>query len=103
MAWQLVLQFRDRSIEDADEVAELEDALHEMLEGTEALDGHAIGAGARNVFVVTDDPAVTFARLLPFLTRARLDASVGAAFRRDGEDAFTPLWPPGRSDAFSLS
>ncbi len=102
MAWQLILQFRDRAIEDVDEVAQFEDALHEMLEGAEALDGHAIGPAARNVFVVTEDPAVTFARLLPFLARARLDAGMSAAFRREGEDALTPLWPPGR-DAFSLT
>ena len=102
MAWQLILQFRDRSIEDVDEVARFEDALHEVLEVAEALDGHAIEPAARNVFVVTEDPAATFARLLPFLARAGLDASVGAAFRREGADVLTPLWPPGR-DAFSLT
>lgn len=103
MASQLILQFRDRSIEDRDEVAQLEDALCEMLEGAEALDGSSITSAARNIFVVSEDPSATFARLLPFLAGAGLDTSVGAAIRREGEDTLTNLWPPDRHEPFSLS
>jgi hypothetical protein len=99
---RLVLQFRGRAIEDADEVAEVEDALFEMLVDGEALDGHDVAAAARNVYVLTDDPAATFRRFEPFLARAGLADTLVAAFRASAGDAYTILWPTANTAPFSL-
>ena len=102
-ASRLVLQFRGRAIEDADEIAEVEDALFEMLTDGEALDGHDISALARNVYVLTDDPAAAFRRFEPFLARAGLTDGLVAAVRAPASDAYTILWPPAPTAPFSLA
>jgi hypothetical protein len=99
---RLVLQFRGRTIEDADEVAEVEDALFELLVDGEALDGHDVASAARNVYVLTDDPAATFRRFEPFLARAGLAEGLVAAFRAPAGDAYTILWPNVPAAPFSL-
>ena len=76
-SFQLVLQFRGASIQDLDEVLEVEAALFEMLGDGEELAGHDIGERARNIFIATDDPDATFRRLMPFLERAHLLAASG--------------------------
>ena len=81
----------------------VEDALFEMLNDREELEGHAIGSGARNIFIVTDDPDATFRRLTPFLERAGLLTSLIAAARSPSEERYRVLWPHGRPDAFSLT
>ncbi len=101
-ASRLVLQFRGRAIEDADEVAEVEDALFEMLADGEALDGHDIFVAARNVYVLTDDPAGAFRRFEPFLARAGLADGLVAAYRPHAADAYTILWPHAPAAPFSL-
>ena len=100
---QLVLQFRGTAVEDVDEVTEIEDALFEMLEDGEELDGHDVRAGARSIYVLTPSPEATFRRVLPFLARARLLDAVTAAFRPPGAAAFTILWPADRREPFVLA
>ena len=98
---QLVLQFRGTAVEDVDEVTEIEDALFEMLEDGEELDGHDVRAGARNIYILSPSPEATFRRVEPFLARA-LDA-VTAAFRPSGAAAFTIHWPADRREPFALA
>lgn len=100
-SFELVLQFRGRAVEDADEVMEVEDALFEMLRDGEALEGHEIGAAARNICVVTGDAEATFGRLAPFLARARLIDAVIAAARPLPGERYTVLWPRDHPDPFS--
>src|SRR4030095_15139873 len=101
--FQLVLQFRGTSIEDLDELLEVEGALFEMLEDREELAGHEIGTSARTIFIVTDNPDATFRRLTPFLERARLLVPLIGAARPVNEDRYRILWPPDRAAPFSLS
>ncbi len=101
-SFQLVLQFRGASIQDLDEVLEVEGALFEMLGDREELAGHDIGERARNIFIATDDPDATFRRLMPFLERAHLLAHLVAAARPAHEERYRVLWPPDRPDGFSL-
>jgi hypothetical protein len=102
-AYRLVLQFRGATIEDVDELLEVEDALFEMLDDREELAGHDIGASARNIFIVTDDPDATFRRLTPFLERARLLVPLIVAAHPVNEESFRILWPPDRRAGFSLA
>jgi hypothetical protein len=101
-SFQLVLQFRGASIQDVDEVLEVEDALIEMLGDREELAGHDIGERVRNIFIATDDPDATFRRLMPFLERAHLLEHLVAAARPVHAERYRVLWPPDRSDRFSL-
>jgi hypothetical protein len=99
---QLVLQFRSASIEDLDELLEVEDALLTMLEGRDELAGHDIGGSARNIFIATDDADATFGRLKPFLAHAHLLVSLIAAERRVDDERYRILWPRDQRDDFSL-
>jgi len=100
---RLVLQFRGTAVEDGDEVMEIEDALFEMLSDGETLDGHDVGAGARNIYILTTAPEATFRRIEPFLARARLLDAVTAAFRAPASVTFTIVWPAGRREPFALA
>ncbi|MFO1315600.1 MAG: hypothetical protein U1F58_08335 [Burkholderiales bacterium] len=100
---QLVLQFRGSAVEDVDEVTEIEDALFEMLEHGESLDGHDVRAGARNIYILTAAPEATFRRLEPFFARARLLDALTVAFRPPAADTFTILWPADHRKPFALA
>jgi hypothetical protein len=89
----LILQFRGRAVETGDELVEIEDALVELLEADEALDGHEVTPSARSISVATADAHAAFARIAPFLARARLLHEVVAAVREG--DRCTVLWPQG--------
>ena len=93
--YELVLSFRGRRVETEDEMVEIEDALFELLDSGETFDGHDMRASARNVSVVTPDPDATFARLVPFLSRAGLIDHVTVAARPLASDTFVTLWPRG--------
>ena len=93
----LVLQFRGRGVETEDEVREIEDALVELLADGEALDGHEVMAAAHATSAWRPPTRkATFARIAPFLERARLLDQVIAATRRSlADDRYTVLWPRG--------
>ena len=101
--FDLVLQFRGRSVEDLDELLEVEDALFEMLAVGEDLDGHEVGAHARNIHIATTDAEATFRRLQPFLTAARLLDGAIAAARPLAGGRYTVLWPRAHREAYSLT
>jgi len=89
----LTLEFRGRSVEDLDEVLEVEDALYEMLADGEEMDGHEIAAEARRIFLVTGNADATFRRLQPFLRNAMLLPEMTATARPLAGGAAVPLWP----------
>lgn len=91
--YSLTLAFRGRAVEDLEELLEVEDALYEMLAGSEEMDGHEITPQARLLFVLTNDAGATFRRLLPFLRNAQLTGHLTAsAAPLAGGDAVV-LWP----------
>jgi hypothetical protein len=92
-AYELVLQFRGPAVETEDEVVEIEDVLFELLTGSETIDGHEVGAHARNISLLTADPRATFARMKPFLAQAHLVEHTVAAFRSPPAQAYTVIWP----------
>ncbi len=99
IAGELVLQFRGPQVETEDEIAEIEDALFELLANGDAWEGHEIGAAARNIVITTRDAAATLARVLPFLEQAGLTAALRAGARAEGSTEHVLLWPAG--DAFT--
>ncbi len=95
MAFWLVLQFPAASTEDYDAVVALEDELIEGLDDGSEVDGHDVGGGTMNVFIVTEDPRATFAAAKAIVDPSPLAAGMKAAFRDEDGDDFTPLWPEG--------
>ena len=102
MQFQLVLQFNGDSLGDYDALVTLEDELIQELGDTADVDGHDIGAGETNIFIVTSEPEITFRHAKAVLNRSKLLGAVTAAFRPVGGQKFTVLWPANRQD-FSVA
>ena len=101
MQFQLVLQFKGDSLAEYDAMLALEEKLIDQLGDSAEVDGHDIGAGETNIFVLTPEPETTFHRVKALLD-SRLLAAVTAAYRPvDGEN-FTVLWPSHQQE-FSLA
>jgi len=95
MKYQLILQFPASSLEDYDEMIELEEAIIGHLANLGYLDGHDAGSGERNIFILTDSPKAAFDRIrqMPSMRNAMPDLKV--AYRELGKDGFTILHPAG--------
>jgi len=102
MQHQLVLQFRGDSLEDFDALVALEDDLIDVLGNTAVVDGHDIGSGETNIFIITSEPEITFQRARVALDRSQLLGAVTAAFRPIAGVSFTVLWPT-HCHAFSVA
>lgn len=70
MRYQLVLQFRGDTLDDLDEIVELEDSLVDQLPKSAEVDGHDVGSDEVNIFIHTSEPIGTFAAIRPILVRA---------------------------------
>ena len=90
MKYQLVLQM-PAIASDFTVLAALEDEVEKLLGTAGTVDGHDLGSGEMNIFVLTDDPVGAFDRLKPLMA-----ADLSAAYREVAGDEFTVLFPPGR-------
>ncbi len=102
MQYQLVLQFNGDSLGDYDAMVALEDDLIQELGDIADVDGHDVGVGETNVFIVTSDPESAFQRAKAVLDRSQLFDAVTAAYRPVAGQTFTVLWPPHRQE-FSVA
>ncbi len=94
MKHQLALQFPSSSRADYDAIVALEDVLVTLLGEDGEMDGHYAAKDNINVFILTDDPARTFAKLKPLLERREQLDWVTAACRPVASDRYTVIWPP---------
>ena len=60
MKYQLVLQWPASSIDNYDTMISVEDSLIKGLSDDDEVDGHDVGSGQVNIFVLTDNPARAF-------------------------------------------
>ena len=93
MKYQLALQFPGRSEADYRAVVSLEAALIAALADAAEVDGNGVGPDAINLFIFTDDPAATFAKVKPLLERREQLEWVTAAYREVDADRYTVIWP----------
>lgn len=103
MDYQLVLQFRGNDLPDFDALVNLEDELQRLVESIADVDGHDMGSGEMNIFVLTADPVATFEQAKPLLSSASLLNKVGVAYREMSCDAFTVIWPESSMEAFVVA
>jgi len=93
MRYQFVLQWRESSISDYDEMIELEEQLSKAAATDGDLDGHDIGSGEINIFFLTETPDALFVRLRPVLFSLDRLATAHVAFRDVSKDEYTVIWP----------
>lgn len=95
MQYQLVLQFRGDSFDEYEAMIALEDELVDELSKNAVVDGHDMGCGEVNIFILTSNPISTFEESKAVLNRRQLlnGAEMTAAFRPILGDDFTVLWP----------
>jgi hypothetical protein len=103
MDYQLVLQFRGDDCLDFDAMVSLEDEIQQIVEPIADVDGHDLGSGEMNIFILTADPVATFERAKPLLFAASLLDKVSIAFREVRSDDFTVLWPASSTGAFTVA
>lgn len=103
MDYQLVLQFRGGDCLDFDAIVSLEVEIQQILEPIGEVDGHDVGSGEMNIFILTADPVAAFERAKPLLSAAFLLDKVSAACRELGSDDFTVLWTTSSRGAFMIA
>ena len=102
MRYQLVIQFAADTIPDYDALIAMEHQLIETL-GDGFVDGHDMGCGEANIFILTSDPRDTFRQLAPMLVRSGRMPAVTAAYRSTDEDKYHVLWPEDSSRQFRVA
>jgi len=100
--YQLVIQIRGDSLSDYDEMVELEDELITELGDSAEVDGHDVGSGETNIFILTNDPLTSLRHSLPLLERRRALVNVRAAYRLVEGERYTVVWPEGSTEDFRI-
>lgn len=95
MPAQLVFQFPEWAI-DLDGLQVVEEASEERLSEPDYVDGHDIGSGEANVFLIFRDPVAVFEQARVAIPDA-LRRVLKAGFRPAGATEYRSLWPPGES------
>ena len=103
MSYQLVIQFRGDAMEDYDAMIALEDELIFELGDSADVDGHDVGSGEVNIFIITSDPAATFRQVRPVLERRQSLQAATAAFRPVAGESYTVIWPEGSRKDFVIA
>lgn len=92
MNFQLVIQFSEELL-DYDNLIELEDELISTLANKADVDGHDIGSGEVNFFILTDTPEKTFNDVRKLIEERLHKEQFSVAYRKIEEDEYTILWP----------
>jgi hypothetical protein len=103
MDYQLVLQIKGDDCLDFDALVNLEDELQRLVEPIADVDGHDMGSGEMNIFVLTADPVATFERAKQLLSNASLLDKVGVAYRELRSEDFTIIWPESSTEDFVVA
>lgn len=74
-------------------MVELEDTIMRSLGNLGGVDGHDVGSGEMNIFILTDHPEPAFERIKPLLGTGDFMPDLKVAFRMIGHDEFTILHP----------
>jgi hypothetical protein len=92
-AYQLVLQWPATQPDALRDLIEIEDALRSRLDPVHDVDGHDLGAGEMNIFVLTDGPLQAFEQSRSALADCSRWEDVRVAYRPTDGHEYTVLWP----------
>ena len=98
----LALQFRGDDLPDFDSMINLEGELASCLGTTAQVDGHDMGSGEINIFIITAEPKKTFLLVKPLLERSQGFETLRAAYRGLDSEEYTMLWPADSAEVFSV-
>jgi hypothetical protein len=101
--YQLVLQFPERWLWSFHSLIRLEDQLIRKLGNSADVDGHDCGAGEMNIFIMTNEPVETFRKIRPLLARKLWLRLSAAAYREEGSETYTVIWPEGSEKPFIVT
>ena len=93
MEYQLVIKLWRPSLAEEGFLTSLQDQLKQTLGDTVELEGHDVSAKEVNVFMLTNDPRLSFRKAKDVLAKLGVENGLSAAFRLNGGAQFTPIWP----------
>jgi|HubBroStandDraft_6_1064221.scaffolds.fasta_scaffold153102_4 hypothetical protein len=102
LKFQLVLQWPVSSMNDYNEMVNVEDLLIERFTKRCEVDGHDFGSNEANIFVNTNDPRRTFEEIRTILSGHKLWPDTRIAFRQIDGNEYTVIWPEGAT-TFNIS
>jgi len=97
---QLVVQFPDEAFGDFDGVVAFGDALERALGDDHEVDGHDIGLGEVNYFVLTRDPGTALSSIVDALGDVLSKRAARVGTRAFTADAYDCVWPVGDTRPF---
>lgn len=97
-----MLQFPEDSFADLDTLVRFEDSLCNVLGDRHDVDGHDLGSGEVNFFVLTDDPQAALGEIHEVLRCWFSHPLVRAAARRADGETYELLWPVDDTRAFTI-
>lgn len=97
-----MLQFLGDSLADYDAMVALENDLIAELGDSADVDGHDVGSGETNIFIITAEPVRTFQASRVVLERNLCMGAVTAAYRPVGGEEYTVIWPEGSANGFRI-
>ncbi len=94
MRYQLVLQWSTASgLKDYDSLIEIENLLLQKLDKQYEVDGHDLGSGEMNIFILTNDPAGCFEQTKAILGHRNAWVRIRVGYREISSDEFVILCP----------
>ena len=93
MRFQVVVSIKPATSADFDLPVNWEDVLISRLADSADVDGHDLGAGEFNVFILTDDPSGTFKAIQSLPETKQLARSMECSYRTIFGNDYTILWP----------
>lgn len=82
-------------ISDYDKLIEFEEHIIEALGDLGDVDGHDMGSGEANIFILTDSPQEAFERIQTSGFANDEMSNLRVAYREITGDSFTIIYPPG--------
>ncbi|MGC4089427.1 MAG: hypothetical protein QM756_16370 [Polyangiaceae bacterium] len=93
MKYMLVLQWPALGLQSLDALVEIEDTLRGSLARGHAVDGHDMGTGEANIFIVTKNPRAAFSSVRDILSGNDCWRLMRSGYRSLKTDEYSPLWP----------
>jgi hypothetical protein len=102
VTYQLVIQARGDTLSDYDLIVAIEDRLVSAVGSAAEVDGHDVGSGETNLFILTEDPKQAYELTLPVLAEFGILDGVRVAYRPVADHVYTLLWPSDSQEEFAI-